>query len=199
MHTAGNRDNDEAKLAFIATDYSAYDVAHLSTAENIYERATMYAEPLKRPITNFQLEFWKDAKEKYYKFIADEDYPSPAHMALTVLALGQSLTFLFGRNFDKQRKAPQLIDLVNYPPWELNKDRNDLFKRLKPLYKYYSEILKHPSMEKVEMEALRLSKEKLIEYINTTREIWLWFIHKYCELHNHGVVPEDQLVEFSGL
>ncbi len=125
-----------------------------------------------RPLTNIQLEFWKDAKEKYEKYVKDIDVPDMAGMVLIVVALLNSLTFLFGRNYDKpappgeKRGTPELLNLARGYPWHLHNARPDFFRSLEEMFLLYRDILKHPDQNKLETElADRLNKVKVTKYM----------------------------------
>ena len=181
-----NEDNFKSKYEFNKP-------AVVATAGTVLATATVDATTVDKPFSNFQLTFWEDAQEKYQKYIVGSSCPDPAHMVLVVLSLAQSLVFLFGRH-DKTKPtdwAPTLPAMAKGKPWLLN-EKSSLYTKLNDLYEFYKDVLKHPTKAKVETDALALTKENVIEYRETTREVWRWFIQRYYDLYNNGVVPPKQ-------
>ncbi|MBN2531847.1 MAG: hypothetical protein JXB88_03090 [Spirochaetales bacterium] len=152
-------------------------------------------DQIDQPFTNIQLAFWIDAKTKYFSLIKKTDYPDLSDMILIVIALGNSLTFLFAVNFEKinDSKTPELFDMIK--KWGLHNARPDYFRDFEELFVFYRNLLKHPDRKKLDEIASILTKEKLKRFMQITRNIWIWFIKKYHEKHN-SKVPGDQLKEF---
>ena len=76
---------------------------------------------------------------KYSTKIKNITYPDYADMVLVVVALSNSLTFLFGINFNTAlNKSPELPDMAKKRG--LKKKRPDLFRELKNLFEFYRNI-----------------------------------------------------------
>jgi hypothetical protein len=189
-----------------------FDIAHLSTAMNVtyvlsggvafvgensggLTQSTMDSET--RSVINFQLAFWKDAKEKYNQRIKNNNTPLLSDMVLVISSLFLSLTFLFGVNFQKRVgniSTPSLISLIN--SWHLGKDNSDLYRRFCEINSFFKINIRHTDYDKISSNVIVLTKEKLERFYETTRELWVWFIKKYCEKYNNGNVPPELLIEF---
>jgi len=165
------------------------DIAHLSTAMNVtyhsrnvssmdgingYKKSTnaQAMDSEVKQVINFQLAFWKDAKEKYYQRIRDNDAPFLSDMVLVISSLVLSLTFLFGVNFQRQlgyNKTPSLLDLVH--KWKLQKDNLHLYRCFCEMNDFFSIKIKHTDYNKIRSDIDKLTKEKLTSFYETTRKL----------------------------
>lgn len=149
-------------------------------------------------LSNLQLKSWMDAKEKYNKLIKGNSNPASDDMILIVNLLGDSLTYLFGANYNQGERTPTLryfIDKI-FPDreWDLESDNPNLYSRFCDLDEFHKDVSKHFSRNKIP-KTMTLTKQKLEEYMYTTKDIWLWFMDK----HYSGKIPEDQLLEFNDI
>jgi len=196
----------------VYSDFSNFDIAHLSTATNATQymisgnnsfdyKATMIPQESDlKLIVNIQLAFWKDAKYKYLQLVKPYDHPLLENIVLVIASLFLSMTFLFGVNLDTkngQQKTPSLIDMVK--SWKLKKDRPDLYRNLVEMDDFFSDKIRHTDIDKVNSEITKLSKQKLVSFVETTRKVWIWFINKYCSKFNNGVVPPELLTDFQDI
>lgn len=144
---------------------------------------------------NLQLKSWIDAKRKYVK-IKGKNVPEIDDMILVVNLLGDSLTYLFGANYNKGGDTPTLKKMVDKvcpeKGWDLNSDDPNLYKRFCELDEIHKNVSKHFSRYKIP-EARKLTRKMLDEYMETTREIWIWFLAKKFK----GNIPPEQLTEFA--
>ena len=182
-------------MAKLSTEANLPLHAYIASAQTVADGVlipgtTQTTEP---PFTNVQLAFWKDAKRKYEQRIRNVPTPDLADMVLVVVALLSSLTFLFGRNYNEER-APELLQMVNCQRWKLKKLRPDLYKALRDMFRFYRNILKHPSGPKMTGELHTLDKAMVSRFMENTRKIWRWFIERFCELRH--VIPDEQFDEF---
>jgi len=169
-----------------------------------YEFASVATAPISMPnqqemtVCNLQLKAWIDARDKYKK-IKENENPNLDDMILTVNILGNSLTYLFGTNYNKRHETPALKYLIDtfYPNdrhWELKSDNIDLYNSFIELDKYHKDITKHFNKTKT-ATATELTKKKLEIFVETTKEIWIWFLGKFFD----GDIPKEQLAEFENV
>jgi len=144
--------------------------------------------------SNIQLKSWIDAKHKYAK-IKENNNQTLDDMILIVNLLGDSLTYLFGANYNTVNRTPPLKDMVDksFPSrgWDLKSDNLDLYNRFCELDEFHKDVSKHFSRSKI-LKAANLTEQKLEQQMKTTCEIWIWFLNKYYS----GNIPPGQLVEF---
>lgn len=144
--------------------------------------------------SNIQLKSWIDAKHKYAK-IKENNNPTIDDMILIVNLLGDSLTYLFGANYNTDNRTPPLKDMVDkiFPSrgWDLKSDNLNLYNRFCELDEFHKDVSKHFSRPKIP-KAANLTVKKLEQHMKTACEIWIWFLNKYYS----GNIPHDQLIEF---
>lgn len=166
-----------------------------------YEFASVATAPISMPnqqemrVCNLQLNAWINARDKY-KQIKDNENPNLDDMILTANLLGDSLTYLFGTNYNINSKTPALKTLIEkfYPEdrdWNLKSDDINLYEHFIELDEFHKDITKHFNRTKT-AKANELTKKKLEIFVETTKEIWIWFLKKYF----NDDIPSEQLTEF---
>jgi hypothetical protein len=187
-------------VANVATATSAIGNA-LDPASTVKLTTTVNIAPITQkqldPVTNIQLAFWKDAKEKYQR-VKKVAYPDPADLLLIIAALGFSLTFLFGVNFTSTTgygKTPSLANLVRR--WKLHKRRPDLYRAFDELAAFFTSNIRHASQTKIRSTVESLTMSKVQHFMNTAQELWKWFIGEYYNNYGNGIIPGGHLDEFN--
>jgi hypothetical protein len=191
--------------------YPVFEVAHVASAASAiasymdgppngnYEMrlsTTKGKGPIPNPVTNFQLAFWRDALCKYKEAIGKE-HPNPEDLVLIMAALGFSLTFLFGVNFETSSDSnwtPTMVDMAK--EWKLHEDNEELFKSYKDLSDFFTQKIRHTDAKKIQSSLMKMDKVQIRKYLITAQNLWTWFIRQYYRRYGNGIVPCDQLKEF---
>jgi hypothetical protein len=195
-----------AHAATAPTSVTTLSAAKAATHGQLGTAVTQRAEPtvqsrtpVESPITNFQLAFWRDAKQKY-QAIDPAEPTLPEQYVLVLASLGFSITFLFGVNFpvkDDREETPNLVMIANN--WGLKKSNTgnpDLFRRFKELADYFTDNLRHTNSKRIESPLLRLDFATVRGWMRTTQEVWNWFFKWYYTKYGDGTVPSEQCTEF---
>jgi len=166
----------------------------LIEAEKIAIAATSTA--LNPFIVNLQLEDWVEAKTKFYNLRDGEYHWSEGTKIVNLL--GNSLTTLFGMNNSSQGNMPALLSFVksNFycKKWNLKSENPELYQRFIELDDLHKDITKHMGQNKVEKaKKLLAGKDQLARQMETTRQIWIWFLQKRA---GNKQIPPDQKTEF---
>ena len=152
------------------------------------------AYPSKWPIINLQLTAWCEANDKYDSIKVKGEY-NWGDIIPVINLLGDSLSHLFGMNYNKDGQTPPLYKFINdYLPsrgWDLKSENPELYKDFLKLDKFYKNITKHIASYKTR-EASEITFDELSYFMDTTRKLWIWFLNK---IYN-GIIPDEQLVFF---
>ena len=175
-----NNNNDKLDIGYLATASWTVD------SSGIMKRTDC---------VNTQLDAWIDAKSKYYDLL-NRDY-NWGDFKLIISKLGDSLTDLFGINYnDNSNYTPPLLAYINkiFPNefgWNLEKDNPQLYLDFLKLDNFHKDKCKHYDINKVpELEKLHL--DDLKRFMETTRQVWLWFFNKKFG----RIIPVELLKEF---
>ena len=179
-------------IAYLATApsriNSCADINRLSPDEN-WENSTTATVNLQRQRINLQLKFWEEAKVKYLNDVKCKNSPSPTDMYVVISHCYQSLTCLFGANYDLTGFIPGFIKLVK--KWDLDTERYDLYKGIVEMDDWFTDLSRHVSREKIEQKISQLSKTKAKYFLHTTRDTWIWVITKKCRLVGIPIDPNQ--------
>lgn len=144
---------------------------------------------------NLQLAAWKDAKEKYFDILNKNQFDI-AQVKLIIQNLGQSLCDLFGANYNKPGRTPYLKDYIDKilpteKTWDLKTDNLRLYNNFLKLNDYYTDKTKHYDANKNSF-FINFTINDLKEMMETTKNIWLWFIKK-----QNNNIEQIYLIEFN--
>jgi hypothetical protein len=147
-------------------------------------------------IVNLQLNDWTEAKAKFF-MLRDRTYHWSEATKIVNL-LGNSLTTLFGMNYQSQGRTPPLFAYVenNFydKGWNLKSDNPELHGRFAELDDLHKDVTKHMDSTKAEKAKQALATmHQLARQMETTRLTWIWFLQKRA---GSQAIPADQLAEF---
>ncbi|NQT57425.1 MAG: hypothetical protein HQ557_00440 [Bacteroidetes bacterium] len=143
---------------------------------------------------NPQLFFWMKAKDEYKKAKSEGRKLSPDEAIFITNSLGASLSFLFGRSYTGSDNGytPSLAKLVeaNLSDKDFNLERNDpeLYANFNDLNGFYNDCTKHHDRTKIK-KIEDLNDDKVEQFLETTRCIWIWFLLKKLNLES----PTDNI------
>ena len=189
-------ENDALETSTVATATVATGASLYVTLgpSNLPQRGATKDDEMSRSFTNIQLAFWLDAKARYSTYVHAAGSPDLSQMIIVTVALLNSLTFLFGRNYaGKSPKTPELPQMIKMRG--LEKARPDIYRDFKTMFTLYRNVIKHPDESKIEQLAKELTKAKLTEFYETTRKTWIWFINDFYA-RRKTTTPPGQLKEF---
>ena len=150
-----------------------------SSVENI-EPSNISAETSNVTDANPQLYYWREAINRYFKKVKSFEKPALDDLLFIVNCLGNSLSNLFGRHYPGNEKGhtPPLLTFIDsfFPSQGIVLKDDDLktYKHFIELNIFYCDATKHPDRSK-ESKIINLSKLKVEQFLETTRQIWLWF------------------------
>jgi hypothetical protein len=150
-------------------------------------------------VINPQLHFWKDAKKEYKAYldliVNDEKHEKDwAYPLSIILKLGISLTVLFGAGYTSKidEDTPSLLKFIKcILPWDLKEQNPILYNDFLKLDKAHKNLCKHYDRRKItELENIKV--DILRKYMETTKEIWKW----YMKNNNNGILTPEMEEEF---
>ena len=180
-----------------SVDFEFADYTTVSSSIENINVNNITAEKSNVTDANPQLYYWKEAKNRYFEKVKAVDKPALDDLLFIVNCLGVSLSNLFGRHYPGNEKGhtPPLLKLIDsYFPSQgivLKDDDPIIYNHFAELNIFYCDATKHPDRSK-ESKIINLSKLKVEQFLETTRQIWLWFgKRKYGAL-----LSDDALKEF---
>ena len=149
-------------------------------------------------IFNLQLRYWVEARMKFQN-LYDGNY-KVEELLIILNLLCSSLEALAGVNIKppKDDLTPSLIKmykvtLITDKGWDLLKEKPNLFDKLIEMDQFHKNLCKHINISSSRKALLRqISYEKTQDFIETTKNIWLWILDKKFK----GNIPDSQLEFF---
>jgi len=146
-----------------------------------------------KDLFNPQLYYWIVALDKFKNVNKDNLRLEEALLIINMLC--SSLDALAGANINPRVHTPPLMKLYSETlksdkGWDLPTDKAKVYKILKEMGDDYKNLTKHLNKSEPRKELLKkINYKKLCEYMDTTKEIWLWVLGKKFK----GNIPKDQL------
>jgi len=149
-------------------------------------------------IFNLQLRYWVEARMKFQNLY--EGNYKIEELLIILNLLCSSLETLAGVNIKppKDDHTPSLIKmyketLTSDRSWDLPKGKPDLFEKLKEMDRFHKNLCKHINISSSRNALLKqISYEKLQDFVEATKNIWLWILEKKFK----GNIPESQIEFF---
>jgi len=157
-----------------------------------------YYEHVGTKIFNLQLRYWIEARMKFQN-LYDGNYKVEELLIILNLSCC-SLETLAGVNIKPPKKdfTPPLTTMYKETlkadkGWDLLKEKPDLFAKLEEMDQFHKNLCKHINISSSRKALLKqISYEKIQDFIEATKNIWLWILDKKFK----GNIPESQLEFF---
>jgi hypothetical protein len=149
-------------------------------------------------VFNLQLRYWVEARMKFQNLYEGNYKVEELLMILGLLC--SSLETLAGVNIKppKDDHTPSLMKmyketLTTDKAWDLPIKKPDLFEKLKEMDQFHKKLCKHINISSSRKALLKqISYEKIQDFTETTKNIWLWILDKKFK----GNIPDSQLEFF---